>query len=301
MKKMNKNITKVLLVAIALISLVSAPTVSAATYKDLKWGNQMYKVVIAGGVTAVNGKTISVLATNGSNYTVDITNAKITVKKQSFIYGSLMVNDQVTINGQLGNNNNITAKYLDITVKVPTYLTVDGQIVGLTNDSMTVLANDGTNYNVLKSNASLTINGQAADLSKLNGGDKLTVNGVLVGVNKISAQSINISISSASTQIYGRVISTDLDGKNISLRWDNGAVYTVYVGNAQILLSGKLAGLSDLKSGNQINITGQWLNGSTFLAKTVTGTLNTSCSNSYNQGYRNHRTNSTSTNCGCTR
>jgi hypothetical protein len=263
---MKKSLTKIVLAVVAIMSLISTPTVFAVSNNTTP---ALYEIAIAGRISSISANTLVVQGTNGSNYNVNVTGVKPTIYGHAFVYGSLMVNDQVVITGQLASSNQITADSLNITVKVPTFVTANGQIINLTNDAITVLANDGTNYNVVKANASVTINGQASNLSMLNAGDLITFNGVLVGVNKVSAGSINVNTSAVLKTIYGKVVSVDTTGKNISLQFNNGVVYTVYAGSASIALNSKLIALTDISRGDQINVTGQWLDGSNFLAKTV--------------------------------
>ena len=69
--------------------------------------------VIAGTITTINGNTVTITNKSNATYTIDVTNAKITVKNIAGTASSLAVGDQIFAQGTINGTSVVAATIID--------------------------------------------------------------------------------------------------------------------------------------------------------------------------------------------
>ncbi|MFO0743753.1 MAG: hypothetical protein U0469_01735 [Candidatus Paceibacterota bacterium] len=200
--KIKFNKIKALATGALLLSVLSIAVVNAETNKRIEGKNDekgrpemMIKngKFVSGTVTAINGNTLTLSATNPNSssttiYTVDISNAFI-VKNGAT---GIAVNDKVVVSG-IVNGNSIIAK---IVYDGPNFLRaekekepIDGIVTAINGNILTISQNikreeNGSStkiYTVDATNALIIKGGATSSVSAINVNDKIMVNGTVNG------------------------------------------------------------------------------------------------------------------------
>ena len=129
-----------------------------------------------------------------------------------------------------------------------------GTVTNINGNTISINANNGNNYFVNISNASITdASNVNIGLSGVSINDTISINGSISG-NIITATSI-VDQSSFNSNFVGRV--TDISGNTITLNANNGTIYFVNIDNTAFTNSNNATvGLSDVSINDTISVNG---------------------------------------------
>lgn len=156
--------------------------------------------VVAGTVSAVNGSSLTLMAKNGTTYTVNGTDATVTNNANaSASFSSIRVGDQLVVRGTLSGSTITADKVADGGLASRTFLSALGLQAGGTvtsvNGSTLTIKPYGTKATTTITTDASTIyrlNGNTASSSALTVGSKVFVNGTTTSDTSIAASIINI-------------------------------------------------------------------------------------------------------------
>ncbi len=156
-------------------------------------------ITIAGTVTAKSGSTLTVKADNGTIYTVDAANAKISDRSDASVIGNVVVGDKVVVKGTLAGSVITAVKIRDVSFAKRAFLSAigaaDAGIVTAVNGSLFTLKSLGTRATTtVTTNASTTykVNGATATSSALTVGSRAIIFGTTDANGSITASLVSI-------------------------------------------------------------------------------------------------------------
>ena len=254
-----------------------------------------------GTVTAVNGATLTVSATNPKDstvttYTVDATNAKVTKDRAAGTLASILVGDKVAVVGTVSGTS-ITATAVNDGVMMggmgmPRGNGVSGTVSAVSGSTITLTAKQfqrgstantasTITYTVDATNAAVTKSGAASSLSAIAIGDRLMVQGTVSGT-AVTATKINDGMGEGKgginsmpnfptgngQPVVGGTISA-ISGTTITITNSSGTAYTADASSAKFSKDGTAsATISSLAVGDSVIIQGT-VNGSSITAASV--------------------------------
>jgi P pilus assembly chaperone PapD len=147
-----------------------------------------------GTVSSVNGTAIVLKTSNGTNYAVDMTNAKLTRRSGSAVtqISYVQPGDQIQVQGTMSGTNIAATTIQDKSLVGGATFTATVKSVSDPN-FMLQIVNTGPLTVATDSSTTITSNGQPAQFSSIMVGKKVTVKGVWDTANKtMTASSVNI-------------------------------------------------------------------------------------------------------------
>lgn len=161
------------------------------------------EVKIAGTVSAVTGSTITLLGKNGTTYTVNAANAKISDRNDVGVIGNVMVGDTLVVKGALSGSVITAEKIRDVSFVKRSALSAIGAagagVITSINGSVFTLSSFGKQgTTTVTTNASTTwkVNGAATSSTALSVGSRAIVFGTAngTGVNASLVSILNVGL-----------------------------------------------------------------------------------------------------------
>lgn len=271
---------------LVIISLVVSATAFASTTYTTKEGERIGAHIgliknkvpaVSGTVSAINGNNITLTAKDGSIYTIDATNAKITKNNSVTQISNVAIGDKLLVIGSLSGTNVAATDIIDGVFKQAGLFKsnhFNGTIETIGNSSFTIDSNGHKQKNEtetinIDSKTTFTKNGQVASLSDLTISQRVVVTGTRDdATDTILATNVNIIINTAGTRFNGIIKS--LSGNILIITDKNGIVYNVDAANAKIK-QGKEhnVSISALEINDKVIIFGTQASGSTNIKATL--------------------------------
>jgi hypothetical protein len=153
-------------------------------------------VSIGGTVTAISGATITISGAKGATYTVNAGGATFSdANGNAMTLGQIAVGHELKVHGTLAGSTITATKITDKTLNASA--AISGTLASISGSTLTITGENGSVYVVTTAGA--TINGStdvAAQLSKFQVGDKLSVRGTVNGSSVTAVKITNKSLLS---------------------------------------------------------------------------------------------------------
>lgn len=221
------------------------------------------QVSLVGKVTAINATTLTLLASNGSSYTVDVSQARFVRRFNGVMQlAEIQLNDQLYVQGSLLGST-IRAKLVqDLSLQTRNG-TFNGTVVSLSGNSFVLQSQNRGQQTVSVSNSTKILKGNnPATMADIVAGASVRVDGIWNSTNNnVNATKIQISVKQEEVRLHGTVSS--VSGTTLSMSGSDGKTYTVDAAGT------KLAGrnyfgteINKIKVGDSIQIWGKMVPGS---------------------------------------
>jgi hypothetical protein len=243
-----------------------------------------------GTIIAINGSTLTVKSMQGTVYTVNTTNAQISRNGGTIAATNLAVNDMVIIKGSI-NGNTVTATSVisgNWKDKFPSgddwknlKPGIMGTVTAVSGSTLSVRAVNGTTYSVETANAKFQKEKNTAiTISNIAVGDSVIIQGTVNGTTVTATNVFDVEayVQKAEDRFKPDVsgVVTAVNGSTITVRTENGTVYTVDGAHAKLRttrdesVSSKYT-WSNIQVGHTVWIKGT-VNGTTVTATSVVDT-----------------------------
>jgi len=236
---------------------LSGTSLTAKLIRDLS--QQQRSATFSGTVSAVNGSSFVLQTKQRGNQTVNTSSSTVFTKSaQSASLSDVMVNSNVVVSGVWDSTNNIvTASKVNIVIRTAT---VDGTVTAVsgTTITMTLKSDSMVTDTVDASNAKLIRRfGAAMQITDIQNGDMLEVNGTVTG-NNISAKVVrDISLQAHNGTFAGTISAVSTSSFTLSSK-DRGNQTVNTDSNTQFRLGSSSASFSDLAVGQTVTVSGVW-------------------------------------------
>jgi riboflavin synthase alpha subunit len=179
-----------------LASAQTTNSTSTSTSSQTGWHMGMMGQGVVGTIASVSGNTLTVTGKNGTTYTVDVSNAKITkaasgAAPTTATVADLAVNDMVVVKGTVSGTSVTATAVMDGVFKGgfrgrgPGVM---GQVSAINGNTLTVTGKNGTTYTVDASGATVSKT-STVSVGDIKVGDTIGVMGSVTG-NSVTAKNI---------------------------------------------------------------------------------------------------------------
>lgn len=231
---------------------------------------QGIQVTLSGKVTALTGMSLSLRASNGSTYTVDLANAKIVRRSGATVsVRDIQVNDQLTVKGRLLGST-IQAKIVQDQSLLVRNGGFRGKVVSVASSSFVLQSvNRGSQVVFVSASTTIKLNNQTATMAAITPGATLRVDGVWNSANNtIIATKISLTAKEENMRSYGTVASTATS--SLVLAGTDGRTYMVDTSKAKLVGRNYVGtDMTKIKTGDLIQIIGRGLAASLGIKATL--------------------------------
>jgi preprotein translocase subunit YajC len=236
------------------------------------WKNWMYNAGTTGTVTATSDDSITIKASNGTTYTVDISDAQI----RGATANSIENGDKVYIQGVTNGTNIVATLVIDGKAKTAApsdddkRTAVVGTVTAKSGSTLTVLGKNGMSYTVATANAMIWADGsQSSSVSNIDVGDSVIIQGTISGSSVTAAKVYGVTLPSTAANGGIRGTVTAVNNDSFTLMVSGGTTYTVNTDDADFKdRKGGDEDRNELKVGETVIVSGD-VSGSTIDADMV--------------------------------